>query len=47
MAVGVPLITPVLVLNVRPAGKLGDTLYDTTAPPLLLGVLAVMAVPTV
>ena len=42
--VGVPLMTPVEVFSVRPAGSAGETEYETTAPPLLLGVLLVIAV---
>jgi hypothetical protein len=46
-AVGVPLITPVLVLRVKPAGRAGLTLYAVTAPPLLVGLFGVIGVPTV
>jgi hypothetical protein len=46
-AVGVPLITPVLVLRVKPAGRAGLTLYEVTAPPLLVGLFAGIGVPTV
>ena len=42
--VGVPLMTPVEVFSVRPAGSAGETEYETTAPPMLVGVLAVIAV---
>jgi hypothetical protein len=45
-AVGVPEMTPVEVLRLRPAGSAGDTEYVTAAPPLLLGMLLGMAVPT-
>jgi len=45
--VGVPLITPVLVLRVKPAGRAGLTLYEVTAPPLPAGLLGVIGVPTV
>ena len=41
---GVPLITPVDGLRVSPAGNSGKTTYEVTAPPLLAGVLAVIAV---
>lgn len=44
--VGVPEMTPVEESRLRPAGSTGDTEYVTTAPPLLLGVLPGMAVPT-
>ena len=46
-AVGVPLISPVDVLNDNPAGKLGEIAQDITAPPLDVGVLGVIAVPFV
>jgi hypothetical protein len=46
-AVGVPLITPVLVLRLRPAGRAGLTLYEVTAPPVLAGLFAGIGVPTV
>tara|TARA_B100001564_G_scaffold357959_1_gene375433 strand:- start:1239 stop:1418 length:180 start_codon:yes stop_codon:yes gene_type:complete len=42
-AVGVPLITPVEVSRDKPAGRVGDTEYDVTAPPLEVGVAAVIA----
>jgi hypothetical protein len=38
---------PVLVLKLRPAGRAGLTLYEVTAPPLLVGLFGVIAVPTV
>lgn len=38
-AVGVPLISPVVVFNVKPAGRLGDTDQEATAPPLAVGVI--------
>ena len=46
-AVGVPDITPVLVLNDKPAGnaELIDQLVAT--PPVLVGVSEVIVVPTV
>ena len=44
--VGVPVISPVVVLRLRPAGKAGLTEYDVTVPPLLLAELVVMPVPT-
>jgi hypothetical protein len=43
--VGVPVITPVVVLSVRPAGNAGVTAYEATAPPDDVGVFAVIAVP--
>ena len=45
--VGVPLMTPVEVFSVRPAGSAGETEYETTAPPLLVGLLSVVAEPVV
>ena len=42
-AVGVPLISPVDVLNVKPAGTDGDIDQETTAPPVDVGVAFVMA----
>jgi hypothetical protein len=46
VAVGVPVMVPVLVLNDKPAGN--DVLIDqlVAAPPELVGVQAVIAVPT-
>ena len=44
-AVGVPLISPVVALNVRPAGKAGEIDQDATGPPLAVGAIGVMAVP--
>ena len=44
--VGVPEITPVVVLNESPAGSAGETEYDVTLP-VTEGSSAVMAVPTV
>jgi hypothetical protein len=38
-------MTPVLVFRIKPAGKVGVTLYEVTAPPLLVGLLGVIAVP--
>ena len=40
-------MTPVVVLMERPAGKDGETEYETTVPPLLEGEAAVIAVPFV
>jgi hypothetical protein len=45
MAVGVPLILPVVVSNDKPAGSEGDTEYEVTLPPVDVGEMAVMAVP--
>jgi hypothetical protein len=45
--VGVPVMTPVLVLRVRPAGRAGLTLYDPAAPPALVGLFAVIGVPLI
>ena len=46
-AVGVPLMAPVLVSNDKPAGRDGETEYDTTLPPVEVTVSVVMAVPLV
>jgi hypothetical protein len=40
-------MTPVLALRVRPAGRAGLTLYEVAAPPVLVGLFAVIAVPLV
>jgi hypothetical protein len=40
-------MTPVVLFSVSPAGNAGETAYETTAPPLLVGVLFVIAVPLV
>ena len=42
-AVGVPLIAPVDVLKVNPAGTDGEIDQETTAPPVDVGVAFVMA----
>ena len=42
---GVPEITPVVVLKLRPVGSVALIEYDTTAPPTLDGVLFVIAWP--
>jgi len=42
-AVGVPLIAPVDVSNVKPAGTDGEIDHDTTAPPVDVGVAVVIA----
>tara|TARA_B100000035_G_scaffold112276_1_gene95258 strand:+ start:784 stop:948 length:165 start_codon:yes stop_codon:yes gene_type:complete len=44
MAVGVPEISPFEVEKVRPAGRDGEIDHDVTAPPLAVGVFAVMTV---
>jgi hypothetical protein len=41
-AVGVPLITPVDVLKINPAGTDGEIDQETTAPPVDVGVAFVM-----
>jgi hypothetical protein len=41
-AVGIPLITPVAVLKLRPAGSAGLTLYEVTVPPMLVGSFSVI-----
>ena len=43
-AEGVPLISPVEVEKVRPAGKAGVIDHEGTVPPLADGVAVVMAV---
>lgn len=45
IAVGVPLIVPVDVLMLSPAGSAGDIPYDVTGPPVFVGLIGVMAVP--
>jgi len=49
VAVGVPEITPVEVLNDKPAGNAGliDQPAAGTAPPVFVGVTLLMNVPTV
>jgi hypothetical protein len=46
-AVGVPLITPVPLFSVNPAGSAGLTPYAATAPPLFVGVSGFTATPLV
>jgi hypothetical protein len=46
-AVGVPLISPVAVEKVSPAGRDGVIDHEVTVPPLADGVAVVMAVPFV
>ena len=43
IAVGVPLITPVDESIAKPPGSVGETVHVTTAPPLDVGVAAVIA----
>jgi hypothetical protein len=38
---------PVVVLRLRPAGRAGLTLYEATAPPVLVGLFAGIGVPLV
>lgn len=47
LAVGVPVICPVVGLIVKPAGSAGEIVQLLEAPPLFVGVTAVIAVPTV
>ena len=47
MSVGVPLMSPVDVSRDNPAGREGDTEYETTVPPVEVTVSVVMAVPLV
>ena len=44
-AVGFPLIAPVEESRARPAGRDGETDQEVIAPPLVVGVNVVMAVP--
>ena len=44
MAVGVPEMTPVLVLKFNPAGNAGEMEYPEGVPPLFDGVSGVIAV---
>jgi hypothetical protein len=46
-AEGIPAMTPVEVFRLSPGGRVGDTEYLVTAPPLLVGAFAVIAMPTV
>ena len=41
--VGVPDITPVIVLKTKPAGSAGLTEYEVATPPVTVGLLAVIA----
>ena len=44
---GVPLMAPVVASSDKPAGREGDTDQEVTGPPLVVGVVVVMAVPLV
>ena len=46
-AAGVPLTSPLDVLNESPAGRLGEIDQEVTVPPLMLGLAVVIAVPFV
>ena len=46
-AVGVPLSVPVDVSSDNPAGRDGETEYETTVPPVDVTEVVVMAVPLV
>ena len=46
-AVGVPLMSPLEVSIERPAGRVGEIVHPTTAPPPDVGVAVVIAVPFV
>jgi hypothetical protein len=45
--VGVPLTTPVVLPKLRPAGMAGLTVYELTAPPLLVGLFGAICTPFV
>ena len=45
--VGVPLIAPLDVSKLNPAGTVGEIDHDVTGPPLAVGVTVVIAVPLV
>ena len=47
LIVGVPDISPVELSNTRPVGRVGVMDQVSTAPPLNVGVSAVMVVPLV
>ena len=46
-AVGVPLMAPVEVSSDKPAGRDGETEYETTVPPVDVTDVVVIAVPLV
>ena len=41
--VGVPVISPVEVSKVRPAGSAGEMLQEVAAPPVFVGVIVEIA----
>ena len=45
--VGVPLMAPEAVSKVKPAGRIGETVHDVTAPPVAVGVTVFMETPFV
>ena len=47
MLVGVPEISPVEVLKIRPCDSVGEIDQSVTAPPFAVGVTALIAVPLV
>ena len=47
IAVGVPETVPSVCEKVRPAGSVGEIVHEETAPPLEVGVTAVIATPFV
>tara|TARA_B100000035_G_scaffold171346_1_gene146155 strand:- start:1125 stop:1376 length:252 start_codon:yes stop_codon:yes gene_type:complete len=47
MAVGVPLMAPVVLENARPAGSDGETVHNVGVPPLVVGMTVVIVVPFV
>ena len=46
-AAGGPLMIPVVLLRLKPAGRAGLTLYELTAPPLLVGLFGAICTPFV
>ena len=47
MTIGVPVISPVVGLMLKPVGNDGVATQVTTGPPLAVGVIGVIAVPFV
>ncbi len=47
VAVGVPEIAQVLFASDKPAGSAGEDAHETIVPPVLVGVIVVIAVPLV
>ena len=47
VAVGVPLIAPVVESRERPAGSEGETDHEVIVPPFAVGVTVVICVPLV